>query len=69
MEIKITNKNKVKIAEIVSDNIEVKNAQDALEIFGNCVYQGASKIIFYKKNIIPDLFDLKIGRASCRERV
>jgi hypothetical protein len=64
MEIKISNKNKVNIAEIISDNIEVKNAQDALEIFGNCVYQGASKIIFYEKNIIPELFDLKTGIAG-----
>lgn len=38
MEIKIINKNKTSIAEIVSDKIEIQNAQDALEIFGNCVY-------------------------------
>ena len=64
MEIKIINKNKVNIAEIVSDNIEIKRAQDALEIFANCIYQGAEKIIIHEKNIIADLFDLKTGIAG-----
>lgn len=64
MEIKISYRNKVNIAEIVSENIEVRHAQDALEIFGNCVYQNASKIIIHERNIIPDLFDLKTGIAG-----
>lgn len=64
MEIKVTNTNDINIAEIKSDNIEIKNAQDALEIFVNCIYQGAEKIIIHEKNIIPDLFDLKTGIAG-----
>ncbi|NOQ25753.1 MAG: DUF4180 domain-containing protein [Bacteroidales bacterium] len=64
MEIKVTNTNEINIAEIKSDNIEIKNAQDALEIFANCMYQDASKIIIHEKNIIPELFDLKTGIAG-----
>lgn len=60
----ITRINEVHIAEIQSENIEINNAQDALEIFVNCVYQGAEKIIIQEKNIIPDLFDLKTGIAG-----
>lgn len=64
MKIEITNKNETSIAKIKSNNIEIKNAQDALDIFANCMYQGASKIIIYEKNIIADLFDLKTGIAG-----
>lgn len=64
MKIKITSINAIQIAEIQSDKVEINNVQDALEIFGNCVYQGISKIILYEKNIIPELFDLKTGIAG-----
>jgi hypothetical protein len=64
METKITSVNQVNIAEIQSENIEIYNAQDAIDIFGNCVYQGISKIILHEKNIVPELFDLKTGIAG-----
>ncbi len=35
-----------------------------MDIFANCMYQGASKIIIHEKNIIADLFDLKTGIAG-----
>lgn len=64
MKTKIISINEINIAEIQSDTIEINNALDALEIFVNCVYQGAEKIIIQEKNIIPDLFDLKTGIAG-----
>lgn len=64
MKILITRINEVNIAEIQSENIEINNASDALEIFVNCIYQDAGKIIIQEKNIIPDLFDLKTGIAG-----
>jgi len=55
----------VHIAEIVSNNIEVSGAQDALDIMANCGYHhDAKKIIIYEPNIIPDFFDLKTGMAG-----
>ena len=64
MKIQITGINEINIAEVQSDKIEINTAQDALEIFVNCIYQGASKIIVHEKNIVPDLFDLKTGIAG-----
>jgi hypothetical protein len=56
--------NGISIAEIVSEGIEIKNAQDALEIIANCSYQGARKIIIREENIIPDFYDLKTRIAG-----
>ncbi|HAF29089.1 MAG TPA: DUF4180 domain-containing protein [Bacteroidales bacterium] len=64
MKTKIININEIYIAEIQSDKVEINNVQDALDIFGNCVYQGISKIILHEKNIVPELFDLKTGIAG-----
>lgn len=52
------------IAEIQSDDIEIMNAQDALDILVNCAYQGAQKIIIHEKNIIPEFFNLSSGIAG-----
>jgi hypothetical protein len=56
--------NGVCIAEIVSDDIKIRNAQDVLEFLSECYSRGASSIIINKKNIIPDFFDLKTGLAG-----
>ena len=64
MKIEILNINETKIAELQSDQIEIQNAQDALDIFANSMYQGASKVIVHEKNIAPELFDLKTGIAG-----
>jgi len=64
MEIKIKNVNEICIAEIISDKVEIHNAQDALDIFANCMYQGSSKVIINERNITPKLFDLKTGIAG-----
>jgi hypothetical protein len=52
------------IAEIQSDEIEIVNAQDALDIMVNCTYQGARKIIIHEKNIVPEFFNLSSGLAG-----
>lgn len=64
MNIDITELNGIAIAEIQSDQIEIKNTQDALDIMMNCVYSGADNIIWHQHQILPDFFDLKTGMAG-----
>lgn len=64
MKINTVESNNTLIAIIESDNIIINNVQDAIDLLGNCSYQGQNKIIIYKKNIIPDFFDLKTGIAG-----
>ncbi|MDD4645614.1 MAG: DUF4180 domain-containing protein [Bacteroidales bacterium] len=64
MEIILAGPPENQVAEIISDRIEINNAQDALNILANCSYQGADKIIVHEKNITPGLFDLKTGIAG-----
>jgi hypothetical protein len=64
MEIQISQINGIGIAEIISEDIVIKETQDALDIMADSNYQGAWKIIIHQKNIIPDFFDLKTGIAG-----
>ena len=64
MKIEITGHNGSNIAEIISDIIEIRNSQDAVDIMANCQYQGAAKIIIHDINVIPAFFDLKTGVAG-----
>lgn len=52
------------IADVTGDGIIVKNAQDALDIMANCVYQGCSNFIWYEENLSTDFFDLKTRLAG-----
>lgn len=52
------------IAEVSSEEIIINNVQDALDLIGNCDYQGARNIIINKKNICPEFFDLSTGIAG-----
>lgn len=54
----------VKIAEVLSDDLVIDSAAEALDLLGNIYYQGYDKLIIYKKNITPDFFDLKNGMAG-----
>jgi len=56
--------NNIKIAEVTSSEIIIKNTEDALDLLGNLYYQDFDKIIIYEKNINPDFFDLKNGMAG-----
>jgi hypothetical protein len=64
MKIELTDIDGIDICEIISNNIEINDAQDALDIMANCAYQGSRKIIIHEKNIVPDFFDLKTGIAG-----
>jgi len=64
MKIKAHNKNDTKIAEVVSDDLVIKTAEDGLELLGNLYYQGFDKIIIQVKSITPEFFDLKNGMAG-----
>jgi hypothetical protein len=56
--------NDTKIAEVISADIIIKNAEDGLDLLGNLYYQDFDRIILHEKNIIPDFFDLKNGMAG-----
>jgi len=64
MEIIINSYNGKNIAEIVSDEVLIKNTQDALDIMAECTYRDSWKIIIHEKNIIADFFDLKTKLAG-----
>lgn len=62
--IDISELNGTKVALITSENILIKETQDALDLMADCGYIGAYKIIINEKNIIPDFFDLKTRIAG-----
>lgn len=64
MEIKSHDIQTIKIAEIISDEMIIKSAQDGLDLLGNIYYQGFDKVILYEKNITPEFFDLKTKIAG-----
>lgn len=64
MKIEMHNSNDAKIAEIISDAVILKTAEDGLDLLGNLYYQGFDKIIIHEKNIAPEFFDLSNGIAG-----
>lgn len=56
--------NDIEIAEIISDQVIIQNAEDALDLLGNIYYQGFDRMMIYQKNITPDFFDLKNKMAG-----
>ncbi len=64
MVIKPHNAGNLKIAEITSDQMIIRSAEDGLDLLGNIYYQGFDKVIVYEKNITPDFFDLKTRIAG-----
>lgn len=64
MKINIINLQGLSMAEIVSENIEIKDVDTALDLIGNCGYQGATVILLSKDNVTPGFFDLKTGIAG-----
>jgi hypothetical protein len=64
MEINFIEANETCIAEMISEDIEINNAQDAVDIMMNCIYQGADSLIIRKHNVNADFFDLKTGLAG-----
>ena len=64
MKIKIELFNKVKIAEIVSEECLINEVQDALDIMAECSYNDSRNIILHEKNFTAGFFDLKTGIAG-----
>ena len=54
----------VRIAEIITDEVVLKNLEDGLDLLGNVYYQGYDGMILYQANIAPDFFDLKTRIAG-----
>ena len=53
-----------KIAELISDNIILKDTDDTLNLIAESGAKDAGKIILYESQIIPDFFDLKTRLAG-----
>lgn len=53
-----------KIAEISSEKILIKSAEDGLEILSIVYYEDFDNVIIHERNIIPDFFDLQNGIAG-----
>ena len=54
----------VMIAEIISDQILIRETQDALDLMAEVRYLGSDKIILREKNLDPGFFDLKTRLAG-----
>lgn len=52
------------IAEIHSDEIIVRTAEDGLNLLGDLYYQGFEKVILHQHQLDPAFFDLKSGLAG-----
>lgn len=52
------------IAEVLSETVIINSIEDALDLMANCSYQGASKVILYEKNMLPEFFDLRTKIAG-----
>lgn len=52
------------IAEVISENIIIGNAEEGLDLLGNLYYQGFDKIIVHAHQLTPQFFDLKTGIAG-----
>jgi hypothetical protein len=64
LNIKPHEKDGIRIAEVISDELLIRNAPDALQLMVDLYYQDFEKIIIYEKNLNPDFFDLKNGLAG-----
>ena len=64
MNLKIHEINSTKIAELLSEDIVIKEVQDAVDLLGNSDYMGARKVIVHEENLVPEFFNLKTGIAG-----
>jgi len=64
MEIEIVRHQNMAVAKIHTNQVLLKNEQDAVELIANCRYQGADKIILKADQIHPDFFKLKTRLAG-----
>ncbi|WP_141730754.1 DUF4180 domain-containing protein [Oligoflexus tunisiensis] len=64
MEIRIFERNGQTFGELVSDDLQLKEAQDILDIMATASYDGCQNLIIHEKNFDPDFFDLKTRIAG-----
>ena len=51
--------NDIKIAEVISTDILIREIDEALDLIGNLSYQGFDKMILHERHIISHFFHLK----------
>lgn len=64
MNTEIIHSNGMCMAIATTHTVLIGTIQDAVDIIGNCSYQGAERIILYEGNLLPHFFDLKNGFAG-----
>lgn len=64
MNIETHKQGETKIAEVISDDILISNAEEGLQLLVDLYYQDFDKIIIHEKNVIPEFFDLKTRLAG-----
>lgn len=64
MKIRIDEKGDSRIAIVSSDDLILKNIQDALDIMATVQYYGCDKVVIHKKSIIQDFFYLRTRLAG-----
>jgi len=64
LEIKSSEVNGIKIAEVSSDEMLIPNVREGIDLLVDIYYQDFDKIILDEKNINPEFFDLKSGFAG-----
>ena len=52
------------IAEIIANDVVIRNVEDGTDLIGNIYYQGFDKVILHEKNITPQFFDLSTKIAG-----
>lgn len=64
MQIKTHHSGKAEIAELISDELVIKDIDSGTDLLGNLYYGGVERVIIYQKNITPEFFDLKTKLAG-----
>lgn len=64
MNIEIHQTGETRIAEVISDEVLIKNPEDGLQLLADLYYQNFDKIIIKEQNICTEFFDLKTGIAG-----
>lgn len=64
MQIKTHHYGKAEIAELISDELVIKDIDSGTDLLGNLYYEGIERVIIHQKNITPEFFDLKTKLAG-----
>jgi hypothetical protein len=64
MDLKILEIDDQKIAEVISDQVVIRNERDALDLMADAGYYSARGIILREENLEAEFFDLSSGMAG-----